>query len=121
MPARIVGISIAARFGDDAPRIIRRCAFMRENLRTILLFVTLAIVSPAYAADSVPQPAGIVGYQCRAGLQLIGKVCLSADQQHAECLFPAAAGQTPKQGTPSEVNPASCPHRPPGVAPHQAS
>jgi hypothetical protein len=45
-------------------------------------------------------------------------VCLSADQQTAQCLYPAATGQSPKRGTTSEVNPASCPRHPPGSMGH---
>jgi hypothetical protein len=70
----------------------------------------LVWVASAGAADAQPMSAA----QCPGGFKLIGKVCLSADQQTAQCLYPAAVGQLPKRGTTSQVNPASCPRHPPG-------
>jgi hypothetical protein len=67
-------------------------------------------VSSAGAADAQQMSAA----QCPGGFKLIGKVCLSADQQTAQCLYPTTFGQLPKRGTISEVNPASCPRHPPG-------
>ena len=72
----------------------------------------LAWAASAGAADA-QQMSG-----CPGGFKLIGKVCLSADQQTAQCLYAAAAGQLPKRVTTSEVNPASCPRHPPGSMSH---
>jgi hypothetical protein len=81
----------------------------------VLIFASAGIV--AWAAMSSAGAADVqqVGAaQCPAGFKLIGKVCLSADQQTAQCLYPQVIGQSPKRGTISEVNPASCPRHPPG-------
>jgi hypothetical protein len=78
----------------------------------------LACVAMSSAGAAGLQQVSAMDAQCPGGFKLIGKVCLSADQQTAQCLYPAAIGQLPKRGTISEVNPASCPRHPPGSMSH---
>jgi hypothetical protein len=76
-----------------------------------LLAIVAGIGISLVGGVSIAQPANWV---CPAGFTPIGHVCLSADQQKSICLYPDAIGKAPKRGTPSDVNPASCPRHPPG-------
>jgi hypothetical protein len=87
--------------------------------RTILIAAGAGILAwAAVSSTGAAYAQQMSAAQCPGGFKLIGKVCLSADQQTAQCLYPAATGQSPKRGTTSEVNPASCPRHPPGSMGH---
>jgi hypothetical protein len=78
-----------------------------RKLPVVVAGLGLALLSGASVAQQVP-------WVCPVGFKPIGHVCLSADQQKSVCLYPDAAGQPRKSGTPSDTNPASCPRHPPG-------
>jgi len=73
-----------------------------------LLVAALGLVAPTCATQAQTTP-----YQCPTGFKLIGRVCLSPDQQRAICLYPDKVGGTPRRGTPQDANPATCPRHPP--------
>ncbi len=75
------------------------------------IHMLLAAAVMIFSASSARAQGG--EYQCPAGATKIGRVCLSADQQTATCLYPDKPGGTPKQGTTQDANPATCPRHPP--------
>jgi hypothetical protein len=76
-----------------------------------LLAIVAGIGVSVLSGASTAQP---MTWVCPVGFKPIGHVCLSADQQKSVCLYPDVIGKAPKSGTPSDVNPASCPRHPPG-------
>jgi hypothetical protein len=76
--------------------------------RRIITLLALGLLAPTFAAQ-----AQTASYQCPTGYKLIGRVCLSQDQQRAICLYPDKVGATPRHGTTQDANPAACPRHPP--------
>ena len=81
---------------------------MRMILMNVVGMLVVSVASSAFAADA-PQ----AGYSCPANMKQVAKVCVTDDQKHAQCLYPAAAGNTPLSGSTQDANPMTCPRHPP--------
>jgi len=83
---------------------------MRMILMSVLGMFGISVASIAYAADAPP-----AGYSCPANMKQVAKVCVTDDEKHAQCLYPAAAGKTPLSGSTRDANPMTCPRHPPAA------
>jgi hypothetical protein len=83
---------------------------MRTSLAIIVSVSALSAISNAFAVD-----AQSAAYSCPMGMKQVAKVCVTDDQKHAQCLYPAAIGQPPKSGGTQDANPMTCPRHPPST------
>ncbi len=108
----VVGRDRVTRCGTLGCFMLRREIFtqtgaaMRRSVLSVAGAGMLAWAMSVGAADAQPMMSAV---QCPSGFKLIGKVCLSANQQTAQCLYSAAVGQPPKRGTTFRSQPRQLP------------
>jgi hypothetical protein len=83
---------------------------MRTTFAIMVRVLAFGAISNVFAVD-----AQSVAYTCPMGMKQVAKVCVTDDQKHAQCLYPAAIGQPPKSGGTQDANPMTCPRHPPGT------
>ncbi len=81
---------------------------MRMILMGVAGMLGIAATTIAFAADAPPP-----SFSCPANMKQVAKVCVTDDEKHAQCLYPAAMGKTPLSGTTQDANPMTCPRHPP--------